>query len=99
MTAVEYAGAGAIRDGWKSLSKHTGLDIETIGQMAVADELRNLFGADRRLLPRAELRSRFGGIRPDPAKAIAALGPKRPAIDGRRALDELHRKRRGWTFP
>jgi hypothetical protein len=99
MTAIEYASVDAIRDGWKSLSRHTGLNIEVIGQMAVAGELRSLFGADGSLLPQAELRSRFGGPRPDPAKAVAALGPKRPAISGREALDGLRRKRQSWTFP
>jgi hypothetical protein len=89
----------AAMQGWRSLAGHTGLALEEVAALAEAGELRCLFGADRRLLPQAELRSRFGGPRPDPANAIAALDLKRPGIDGRKALDELIRKRQSWTLP
>jgi hypothetical protein len=99
MPATEFAPIGAASDGYHSLARATGLPIETIARMAVAGELRSLFGADGSLLPRAELRSRFGGPRPGPAKAIAALDLKRPGIDGRKALNDLRRKRQSWALP
>ena len=73
--AAEFAAFGAYSlEGWRSLSRHTGLPVEQVASMAVAGECASLFGTDRRLLPRAEIRSRFGGT------------PKPPGIDGRAAV-------------
>lgn len=55
---IEFAGSATHpADGWRALSERTGLPLERIAALGVADELRSLFDTRGRLRSRAQPRS------------------------------------------